>query len=164
MAVVLGAGLLAFYSAVRFSFAGAANLLGLRTIRQWEAIDWAEEYSRRASADSLPLDAVHHVVIIPNYREDLVTLRRTLDRLAGQRDAATSINIVLAMEVGEPGLSPKAKLCGPNTPAALRISLSPPTPRGCPARCSANPLTRRGPGAGRGARWSTSWATTSTTS
>lgn len=109
MAVVLGAGLFAFYSAVRFSFAGAANLLGLRTIRRWEAINWDEEYARRASADCLPLDAVHHVVIIPNYREDFVTLRRTLDRLARQRDVATSINIVLAMEVGEAGAVSKGE-------------------------------------------------------
>jgi len=103
LAAVLGAGLLAFYSAVRFTFAGAANLLGLRKIKQWEAINWPEEYARRATDDSLPLEAVHHVVIIPNYREDAETLRRTLDHLARQRDAATSINIVLAMEVGEEG-------------------------------------------------------------
>jgi len=109
MAVVLGAGLLAFYSAVRFSLAGAANLLGLRAIKRWEAIDWQAEYGRRAAADSLPLDAVHHVVIIPNYREDFTTLRRTLDRLSRQRGAAASISIVLAMEVGEDGAVSKGE-------------------------------------------------------
>lgn len=109
LAAVLAAGLLAFYSAVRFSFAAVANLRGHRLIRRWETTDWQAEYARRATAGSLPLDAVHHVVIIPNYREDIATLRRTLDHLARQRDAATSINIVLAMEVGEDGAVAKGQ-------------------------------------------------------
>jgi hypothetical protein len=110
MAVIFGAALLAFYSAVRFSFAAAASLWGLRHVRHWEAKDWRAEYARLATSDSLPLDAVHHIVIIPNYREDIETLRGTLDRLAEQADAVTSINIVMAMEVGEEGALRKGAL------------------------------------------------------
>lgn len=110
LALVFGAALLAFYSAVRFSFAGVANLIGLRHVRRWEAIDWRAEYARRATPDSLPLAAVHHVVIIPNYKEDLSTLRRTLHHLAAQARGAGSMSIVLAMEVGEAGALEKGAL------------------------------------------------------
>lgn len=110
MALILGAALLAFYSAVRFSLAGVAAVWGLRLVRRWKAIDWQAEYKRRATADSLPLDAVHHVVIIPNYKEDILTLRKTLDSLAAQSCAAQSINIVLAMEVGEVGALQKGAM------------------------------------------------------
>jgi hypothetical protein len=103
LALVLGAALLGFYSATRFAFAGVANLWGLRLVRRWQAKDWRAEYARLATADSLPLASVHHVIIIPNYKEDVTTLRRTLDHLAKQANATSSINIVLAMEVGEPG-------------------------------------------------------------
>ncbi len=103
LALIVAVALLATYSAVRFMFAGIANLWGLRLIRQWEQKDWQAEYARLATSDSLPLDDVHHVIIIPNYKEDVETLRRTLDHLAEQCCAAHSINIVLAMEVGEQG-------------------------------------------------------------
>lgn len=107
MAVILGAALLACYSAVRFFLAAAANGRGLRLIQRWQATDWDAEYARRATPDSLPLDAVHHVVIIPNYGEDLQMLRRTLDHLARQARASVSMTVVLAMEALEPGAAGK---------------------------------------------------------
>ncbi len=109
LAVVFAASLLAFYSAVRFTLAAIANLWGLRLIRRTEALDWRAEYRRRRTAESLPLDAVRHVVIIPNYREDIATLRRTLDHLARQGRAVDAISVVLAMEVGEPGALEKGR-------------------------------------------------------
>ncbi len=107
MAVVLAAALLACYSAARFSLAAVANGRGLWRIRRWEAIDWDAEYARRSTRDSLPLDAVHHVVIIPNYQEDVSILRRTLDCLAQQAPASASMTVVLAMEALEPGAAEK---------------------------------------------------------
>lgn len=110
LTLVLVASLLGLYSAVRFAFAGVANLIGLHLVNQWEAKDWRAEYEHLAVADSLPLNDVHHVVLIPNYQEDIRVLRCTLDHLAAQPEARTSISIVLAMEVSEPGAREKGAL------------------------------------------------------
>lgn len=99
--MMTGAALLAMYSAGRFALAGLAFLIGLKRVQINERRDWEREYRRRADETSLPLDAVHHVVIIPNYKEDLDTLRTTLDRLAEQHCAMENVTVVLAMESGE---------------------------------------------------------------
>jgi hypothetical protein len=101
------AALLALYSALRFTLAGVASLAGLLRVQRWAARDWHAEYHRRATANSLALDEVHHVVLIPNYQEDEALLRRTLDRLARQA-ARVSMSVVLAMEGREPGAQHKA--------------------------------------------------------
>ncbi len=102
MTMLLGATLLALYSSSRFLLAAFANLLGLRYIRAWRRKDWQKEYRRLRTETSLPLEAVHHIVIIPNYKEELSVLRRTLDRLAEQPNALDAVTIVLAMEAGDP--------------------------------------------------------------
>jgi hypothetical protein len=118
--VITGVALLACYSAARFVLAGIANLHGLRLIRQWESLDWQADYQRRADADSLPLDAVHHLVIIPNYQESRDVLRRSLDRLAAQAGARASISVILAMEAAESAAREKGEsLC-----AAYRASFA----------------------------------------
>ena len=43
-----------------------------------------------------------HVIAIPNYKEDVATLRRTISTLAQQRDASTQLVVVLAMEARDP--------------------------------------------------------------
>lgn len=107
LTVIAGVAWLACYMALRFGFAVAATLHGLRLIREWECIDWYAEYTRRRDAQSLPLDVVHHLVIIPNFGEDITLLRRTLDALAVQHHAATQIIVVLAMEAAESGAQAK---------------------------------------------------------
>ncbi len=100
------------YSAARFLFAGVANVMGLRKIRQWAETDWYARYQADAPPDALPWDAVQHVVIIPNYKEPLPILRATLDNLARQYEAAARMHVVLAMEAGEPGSDRKGQqLC-----------------------------------------------------
>ena len=108
--VVIGlAAGLAFYTAVRFAFGAVYNLVGLRRIRKWEQTDWAAEYTRRAGPDSLRRDQVHHVVIVPNYKEPFSVIARTLDALAAQEDAASRMTIVLAMEGADPDALTKAE-------------------------------------------------------
>jgi len=109
-AMLLIAVIVAFYSAVRFLLAGIANIMGLRKIRQWEKIDWCTLYEQSAPPDALPWDAVRHVVIIPNYKEPLKILDRTLELLSRQYRARERITIVLAMEAAEDGCVDKAKL------------------------------------------------------
>jgi hypothetical protein len=108
-ALLLVAALLGFYSATRFLFAGIANVMGLRNIKQWEAANWPERYRDDAGPDALAWDDVHHVVIVPNYKEPVEILSRTLDQLARQYEAHRRITIVMAMEAGEDGCIEKAE-------------------------------------------------------
>ncbi len=93
--------LIAFYAAIRFAIAGVANAIGLRHIREWELIDWCKYYDERRGPDSLGWNMVRHVVIIPNYKEPIPVLAKTLDRLAAQRHARDQLIIVMAMEAAE---------------------------------------------------------------
>lgn len=106
LAIAAGLGL---YSALRFFFAGIANIRGQHLINEWEQINWYDRYQQTAPPDSLPWDTVHHVVIIPNYKETIETLRTTLDNLAAQYEAQQRMTVVLAMEAGEEGCVEKAE-------------------------------------------------------
>ncbi len=107
--LLLIAALLGFYSAVRFLFAGIANVMGLRKIREWERTDWHARYQAEADEHAMPWDDVHHVVIIPNYKEPIPILTRTLDNLAAQYQARHRMTVVLAMEAGEDDCVGKAE-------------------------------------------------------
>ena len=78
LAMIFIASLLSFYTAVRFVFAGAAVIYGLRLIKQWEAKDWDAEYTKLKDSYSIPIEDVHHLVIIPNYREEQEILCQSL--------------------------------------------------------------------------------------
>lgn len=99
--LLLIAALVGFYSALRFLIAGFANRRGLRLIRKWEETDWKQHYETHQHSEALPWNAVRHIVIIPNYKEPMAVLRRTLDRLKAQYEARTRLFIVLAMEAAE---------------------------------------------------------------
>ncbi len=107
--ILLIATLLAFYSALRFVFAGIANVMGLRRINEWEQLDWHTQYLELADSDSIAWDDVHHVLIIPNYKEPLHILEKTLDNMAEQYEATKRITIVMAMEAGEDGCVEKGE-------------------------------------------------------
>ncbi|GAB4446062.1 MAG: hypothetical protein Kow00120_16160 [Anaerolineae bacterium] len=94
---------LGIYMAVRFVLGGVGNALAMRRIARWETVDWRAEYQRRRKADSLAWEAVHHVAIIPNYKEAIAKLRATLQRLAEFPDAPRMLTVVLAMEADDPG-------------------------------------------------------------
>ncbi|NWF71248.1 MAG: glycosyltransferase family 2 protein [Chloroflexi bacterium] len=110
-ALLFVAALLGLYSAVRFLFAGIANVRGLRLIHQWEQIDWRTRYCDEKDAVSgvLAWDDVQHVVIIPNYKEPAAVLERTLEVLAAQYEARQRLTIVLAMEAAEERCAEKAE-------------------------------------------------------
>lgn len=58
-------------------------------------------------------DAIHHVVIVPNFREPPAILARTLTGLAAQYRAEHRLTVVLAMEAADPDAEAKARqLCG----------------------------------------------------
>jgi cellulose synthase/poly-beta-1,6-N-acetylglucosamine synthase-like glycosyltransferase len=107
--VLFVAALLFLYSAIRFLLAGIANMQGLRFIKQWENTDWHQLYLERKTPDMLEWDDIHHVVIIPNYKEELEILSRSLANLAQQYEARKRITVVLAMEAAENGSVEKAE-------------------------------------------------------
>lgn len=108
--VLLVAGVIGLYSAIRFLIAGIAAMAGLRQIRIAQRTNWQHYYEAHRTDSSLPWDNVHHVVLIPNYKEPLPVLRRTLDGLARQYEAQKRITVVLAMEAGEAECVDKAEL------------------------------------------------------
>ncbi|WOO84690.1 uncharacterized protein LOC62_06G008207 [Vanrija pseudolonga] len=90
------------------------------TFRAWRGVkkhsetDWRAEYvSKRAGlaqdADVLDYEDVQHLVIVPNYEEDITVLRETLYLLSTHPDAR-QYHPVLAMEARERGARTKAEL------------------------------------------------------
>lgn len=103
------AAVITVYAALRFSLAGLAHLRGLRFIQQWQTIDWRQHYNDHRTPSTLAWEQVHHVVIIPNYREPETVLTTTLERLAQADLALTQMTVVLAMEAAEPESAAKAE-------------------------------------------------------
>ena len=110
LTLMLTAAFVALYSALRFLFAGMANGIGLRKIKHWEMIDWHQKYLDENHLAGVDWRDVHHLVIIPNYNESTEILTRTLEQLSIQRDAATQMSIILAMEESEPNSARKGQL------------------------------------------------------
>jgi len=97
--VVVQAWLL--YSFSKYVVTGIASLYGLRLLRKNDAtpaIFWRED----AEKSRIKYSEVVHIVAIPNYKEPIATLRRTVSTLARQIDAATSLVVVFAMEARDP--------------------------------------------------------------
>lgn len=65
--------------------------------------DW-----RRASGSMAEFDNVAHLIILPNYKETLDTLRETLGVLASHPAALLSYTVCLASEAAESGIEDKA--------------------------------------------------------
>jgi len=84
--------------------------MGYARLRSALNEDWHRRYRADAIAGRayLDWDSVRHIVIVPNYKETLATLRRTLTCLAGQ-EVAAQLCVVLAMEEREPGAETKAQ-------------------------------------------------------
>lgn len=108
LTLLTAVALLAWYSALRFAFAAAANLYGLHLIRRWERDDWQPQNRQTDPHDAILLEAVHHLVIVPNYNEPVAVLERTLTHLSAQANAGHAMTVVLAMEAAEPGARHRA--------------------------------------------------------
>ncbi|MDX1995741.1 MAG: glycosyltransferase family 2 protein [bacterium] len=102
------AAIVSFYSCIRFLLAATANLTGLRYIREWEQVDWLARYQREKTSKALAWDAVHHVVIVPNFQEPAQILCESLSALACSPQARR-MTVVLAMEMREAEAVAKAE-------------------------------------------------------
>jgi hypothetical protein len=96
------------YLALRLSLITVAAVQGLKAVREAEMTDWHACYVAEAGSDALPWEAVHHIVIIPNYDEPEPLLCRTLDQLAQAPESKRNMTVVLAMEGAEFGSREKA--------------------------------------------------------
>ena len=76
--------------------------------RFWERRDWTEGDTLPGPAGFSPAD-VHHVVLVPNYKEPLDVLERTVGALAVQHRAKERVVAVLCMEEREPGAREKGE-------------------------------------------------------
>jgi len=81
---------------------------------QHSGIDWSGKYkqiieTKGRQPGHVDFESVSHLIVLPNYKEALETLRETLDVLASHRYARSSYSIVLAMEEAEAGSTEKAQ-------------------------------------------------------
>jgi hypothetical protein len=98
------------YWVVRSYSVVVACLVGLWRIHVWKATDWRAKYGQASATATLaPWDWPRHLVIIPNFRESVEGLDRTIRSLAGQPNARQLV-IVLAMEQREEGARAKAAI------------------------------------------------------
>ncbi|KAI9331666.1 glycosyl transferase family group 2-domain-containing protein [Zopfochytrium polystomum] len=81
----------------------------------WSTTDWLEKYCAKTGAANgrdlrhdLPFEDVNHVILLPNYKENMDTLCETLDVLASHSRALTQYKVCLAMEESEAGSERKA--------------------------------------------------------
>jgi len=83
---------------------GIHAIRGYRRMRELSSLDWKQKYTAetfgvdRASRDILEWDAVHHLIIIPTYKESVEKLRATLSKLAESEVAREKLLVVIAME------------------------------------------------------------------
>lgn len=95
---------LAYFLVARLILSIVYYVVGRVRCHRWESILWSQQ-----NRDDHELDKVHHVVIIPNYKEPAEILTRTLESLAVQDQAQSRLTVVLAMEEREPGARAKAE-------------------------------------------------------
>ena len=79
--------------------------IGSRKIKQTESIDWMGELEKLSTRET-----VNHIVIIPNYKERVEKLHRTLTVLSSQSYPLHNIYIILAMEEREVEANGKVKI------------------------------------------------------
>ncbi|TPX33311.1 hypothetical protein SmJEL517_g03715 [Synchytrium microbalum] len=89
--------------------------IGNKHAREHSCTDWLKKYCDETGTvdgmdtrHDLPYDTIVHVIILPNYKEEMETLCETLDVLASHTRALTQYKICLAMEESEHNSRQKA--------------------------------------------------------
>ncbi len=111
----IAVGFVVAYLLARMVATLALTIRGGRLCRHWAARDWSDasavaDLVTPSSPDPSPPfkpEDVHHVVLVPNYKETLGVLEATLGGLAAQACARQQLTVVLAMEQKEPGSAEK---------------------------------------------------------
>jgi cellulose synthase/poly-beta-1,6-N-acetylglucosamine synthase-like glycosyltransferase len=107
---LLIARLMALYTVLRFIVVAAYYLISLNKVRRTEAyLRSHSAYENLTAKQKARCAEIHHVVVIPNYKEPAEVLERTLTALARSPMAQTQITVVLAMEESETEAHTKAQ-------------------------------------------------------
>ena len=99
---ILIAALLGFYSAVRFLFAGIANVMGLRKIDQWEKTDWYTLVNARVGflvANAWTLSVWSRNLLNTNYFELLSAAPGNTGLIVGQPGDPRTAGVTLRFTV-----------------------------------------------------------------
>ncbi len=88
------------YWAWRSLNTGIHTVKGYRAMKAASRIDWRRRFDaeRFVRNDVLAWDEVHHLIIIPTYKESVEKLRATLGKLAESEVAHEKLLVVIAME------------------------------------------------------------------
>lgn len=99
------------YFLARMAWTLVYDLAGEVQLRRWKRLDHTRSFDKHGPFGFAPSD-VHHVVVVPCYREPSEILSRTLDAMARQFRASDRMVVILGMEEREPEAKAKAeKLC-----------------------------------------------------
>lgn len=80
------------YNATRTAY--GARVASVQSRLHFET-DWYTKYSQEVTDNhDLPYDAIRHIIIIPQYKEDLGTMYDTLDVLASHPQALTNYKVI----------------------------------------------------------------------
>jgi hypothetical protein len=85
---------------------GIHTLRGYRALKATARVDWRRRYdAERGGLDGnvIAWDDVHHLIIIPTYKESVDKLRATLGKLAESEVALEKLLVVVAMEEADQG-------------------------------------------------------------
>ncbi|HKZ34921.1 MAG TPA: glycosyltransferase family 2 protein [Patescibacteria group bacterium] len=94
-----------FYRSAQIALYSTQSFLRLKA---HEEVDW-DGLTHSLKNPPFPLSQIHHVVIIPTYKEPLHILQRTIRRLAEQTFQKNQITVVLATEKRDPNAPEVAK-------------------------------------------------------
>jgi cellulose synthase/poly-beta-1,6-N-acetylglucosamine synthase-like glycosyltransferase len=107
---LLIARILAIYTLLRFIVVAVYYIISLIRVRRTEAYLRNHPAYESLNAEQKARCAnIHHVVVIPNYKEPIEVLERTLTALAKSPLAQKQISVVLAMEESETEASAKVQ-------------------------------------------------------
>ncbi len=104
------ARVLAIYMMLRLLVFTYLHLVALLKVRMTEKRARTSPYQGLSSRELARHNAVHHLVVIPNFDEPLEMLSRTLHTLAKQEGAKQHMTVVLAMEEREKDARTKAQM------------------------------------------------------
>lgn len=104
------ARVVAIYMMVRLIAFTIFYLAGLVKILETEKRAGGNPYRDLSTQEIARHEAIHHLVVVPNFNEPQGILSRTLQALTVQAGARQNITVVLGMEEREPGARDKAEV------------------------------------------------------
>jgi hypothetical protein len=103
--------LIVAYLMARMIFTVVYSAVGSARCADWAKRDWTRSEAVadlvRGGGSVLRCEDVHHVVLVPNYKETAGVLEATIQGVARQHRASECVTLVLAMEAKEPGSAEK---------------------------------------------------------